>query len=330
MAAAPRRPPTRGVATPRRPPVPADVPPALTRPILPTLTPVDDHRIGIGWDIHRLVTGRRLVLGGVEVPAPAGFDTHSDGDVLSHAVVDALAGAIADGDLGTHFPEDDPEADEARSLDFVVAFAARVRERGLRGRLARQLRRPRDRAAAAARRRDAGQPGRRARRRRSTASRSRPARPTASVRRVAARRPARRSACCCARPPDRPPERTRGRPTPPGVGPGWQTAAVTQSTGADGRTSLTRVEAEARAAALRVDGVEVDARPDRPAACRPSARGPSCASPAAWTSTFVDFAGAELVSAVLNGERARPHDLAARPDPAHRPARATTCSRSRA
>lgn len=91
---------------------------------------MSDLRTGIGWDIHRLVPGRRLVLGGVEVPAPAGFDTHSDGDVLSHAVVDALAGASADGDLGTHFPEDDPDADEARSLDFVVAFAARVRERG--------------------------------------------------------------------------------------------------------------------------------------------------------------------------------------------------------
>jgi 2-C-methyl-D-erythritol 2,4-cyclodiphosphate synthase len=91
---------------------------------------VSDLRTGIGWDIHRLVPGRRLVLGGVEVPAPAGFDTHSDGDVLSHAVVDALAGASADGDLGTHFPEDDPDADEARSLDFVVAFAARVRARG--------------------------------------------------------------------------------------------------------------------------------------------------------------------------------------------------------
>jgi 2-C-methyl-D-erythritol 2,4-cyclodiphosphate synthase len=91
---------------------------------------VDDQRIGIGWDIHRLVPGRRLVLAGVEVPAPAGFDTHSDGDVLSHAVVDALAGALADGDLGVHFPEDDPDADDARSLDFVVAFVARVRERG--------------------------------------------------------------------------------------------------------------------------------------------------------------------------------------------------------
>ena len=98
-------------------------PPAAAPPVTPT-------RIGTGWDVHRLVPGHRLVLGGVEVPAPAGFATHSDGDVLSHAVVDALAGAVADGDLGTHFPEDDPDAEEARSLDFVVAFAARVRERG--------------------------------------------------------------------------------------------------------------------------------------------------------------------------------------------------------
>ena len=79
-------------------------------------------RTGLGHDIHRLVPGHRLVLGGVEIPAEAGFDTHSDGDVLCHALVDALAGAIADGDLGTHFPEDDPAADDASSLGFVTAF----------------------------------------------------------------------------------------------------------------------------------------------------------------------------------------------------------------
>lgn len=87
-------------------------------------------RVGIGYDIHRLVPGHDLVLGGVSVPAERGFDTHSDGDVLSHAVVDALAGALADGDLGTHFPEDDPAAEHARSLGFVEAFAAVVRARG--------------------------------------------------------------------------------------------------------------------------------------------------------------------------------------------------------
>jgi len=91
-----------------------------------------DQRVGLGYDIHRLVPGKPLVLGGVPVPADHGFDTHSDGDVLSHAVIDALAGALADGDLGTHFPEDDPAADDARSLDFVVEFLTTVRRHGYR------------------------------------------------------------------------------------------------------------------------------------------------------------------------------------------------------
>ena len=92
----------------------------------------DGARVGIGYDIHRLVPGCPLVLGGVSVPYERGFDTHSDGDVLSHALIDAMAGAIADGDLGTHFPEDDPEAEHARSLDFVVEFGETVRARGYR------------------------------------------------------------------------------------------------------------------------------------------------------------------------------------------------------
>lgn len=91
-----------------------------------------DFRTGVGRDIHRLVPGRTLVLGGVDVPADVGFETHSDGDVLCHALVDALAGAIADGDLGTHFPEDDPDAEDARSLDFVRAFARHVAAAGFR------------------------------------------------------------------------------------------------------------------------------------------------------------------------------------------------------
>jgi 2-C-methyl-D-erythritol 2,4-cyclodiphosphate synthase len=88
------------------------------------------YRTGIGHDIHRLVSGHELVLGGVTVSTDIGFDTHSDGDVLSHALVDALAGAIADGDLGTHYPEDDPEAENARSLEFVEEFARYVRRAG--------------------------------------------------------------------------------------------------------------------------------------------------------------------------------------------------------
>jgi 2-C-methyl-D-erythritol 2,4-cyclodiphosphate synthase len=70
------------------------------------------------------------VLGGVDVPAAVGFDTHSDGDVLCHALVDALAGAFADGDLGTHFPEDDPDAADARSLGFVEEFGRHINESG--------------------------------------------------------------------------------------------------------------------------------------------------------------------------------------------------------
>jgi 2-C-methyl-D-erythritol 2,4-cyclodiphosphate synthase len=87
-------------------------------------------RVGSGHDVHRLVQGGVLVLGGVQVPSTVGFDTHSDGDVLSHALVDALAGAIADGDLGTHFPEDDPDAQDARSLDFVRHLVGLVRTAG--------------------------------------------------------------------------------------------------------------------------------------------------------------------------------------------------------
>lgn len=87
-------------------------------------------RIGAGHDIHSLQPGAPLVLGGVQIPSDRGFRTHSDGDVLCHAVIDAIAGAMADGDLGTHYPEDDPEAENARSLDFVSEFAGYVRERG--------------------------------------------------------------------------------------------------------------------------------------------------------------------------------------------------------
>jgi 2-C-methyl-D-erythritol 2,4-cyclodiphosphate synthase len=87
-------------------------------------------RTGLGHDVHRLVPGHPLVLGGVEITTEVGFDTHSDGDVLSHALVDALAGAIADGDLGTHYPEDDPDAADARSLGFVEEFAAHVTRAG--------------------------------------------------------------------------------------------------------------------------------------------------------------------------------------------------------
>lgn len=88
------------------------------------------YRVGIGHDIHRLNPGKALVLGGHAIDSDVGFDTHSDGDVLSHAIVDALAGAIADGDLGTHYPESDPDAEDARSLGFVEEFTEYVARAG--------------------------------------------------------------------------------------------------------------------------------------------------------------------------------------------------------
>lgn len=88
--------------------------------------------IGLGRDIHALYDQWPLVLGGVAIESPKGFNTHSDGDVLSHAIVDALAGAIADGDLGTWFPENDPDAENARSLEFVAEMMRTVRSRGWR------------------------------------------------------------------------------------------------------------------------------------------------------------------------------------------------------
>ena len=88
-------------------------------------------RVGYGHDIHALHPGHQLWLGGVWIrDSPTGFNTHSDGDVLAHAVVDALAGAIADGDVGTHFPEDDPATDDARSLEFVREMMATIRAAG--------------------------------------------------------------------------------------------------------------------------------------------------------------------------------------------------------
>ncbi len=65
-------------------------------------------RTGFGYDVHRLVPGRKFILGGVEIPHPMGFDGHSDADVLLHAIADALLGAAALGDIGKHFPNTDP------------------------------------------------------------------------------------------------------------------------------------------------------------------------------------------------------------------------------
>ncbi|HIE09874.1 MAG TPA: 2-C-methyl-D-erythritol 2,4-cyclodiphosphate synthase [Armatimonadetes bacterium] len=87
-------------------------------------------RFGIGWDAHPFVEGRRLILGGVEVPHHCGLGGHSDADVLCHAVADALLGALALGDIGTLFPDTDPRYEGARSLDLLREVARRVREEG--------------------------------------------------------------------------------------------------------------------------------------------------------------------------------------------------------
>jgi 2-C-methyl-D-erythritol 2,4-cyclodiphosphate synthase len=79
----------------------------------------DSSRIGIGYDIHRLVEGRKLVLGGIEIPFERGLLGHSDSDVLTHAICDALLGAAALGDIGTHFPDKDPRWAGASSLDLL-------------------------------------------------------------------------------------------------------------------------------------------------------------------------------------------------------------------
>jgi len=76
-------------------------------------------RIGQGWDVHRIEHGRPLILGGVTIPSEFGLAGHSDADVLSHAVTDAILGAIAAGDIGMHFPDTDPQWKNAGSLAFL-------------------------------------------------------------------------------------------------------------------------------------------------------------------------------------------------------------------
>ena len=81
-------------------------------------------RVGIGYDIHRLAAGRRLVLGGVEIPFDRGLNGHSDADVLLHAIMDALLGAAGLGDIGQHFPPGDPLYKDASSLALLARVAA--------------------------------------------------------------------------------------------------------------------------------------------------------------------------------------------------------------
>ena len=87
-------------------------------------------RIGHGYDVHRLIPGRPLILGGVDIPYEKGLLGHSDADVLTHAVMDAFLGAAALGDIGGHFPDTDPAYSGADSLRLLERVAALIREKG--------------------------------------------------------------------------------------------------------------------------------------------------------------------------------------------------------
>ncbi len=89
-------------------------------------------RVGIGYDIHPLVAGRKLILGGIEVPHAKGLHGHSDADVLTHAVCDALLGAMGEGDLGTHFPASDPRYKDIASLKLLEAVVSMMARKGCR------------------------------------------------------------------------------------------------------------------------------------------------------------------------------------------------------
>jgi 2-C-methyl-D-erythritol 2,4-cyclodiphosphate synthase len=89
-----------------------------------------NFRIGEGWDIHQLVEGRKLILGGVEIPHTKGLLGHSDADALLHAITDALLGAAALGDIGTHFPDTDAQFKGADSGVLLAEAARRVRGKG--------------------------------------------------------------------------------------------------------------------------------------------------------------------------------------------------------
>lgn len=89
-------------------------------------------RIGLGYDVHAFAEGRRLVLGGVEVPYPRGLAGHSDADVLAHALMDAIVGALREGDIGRLFPDSDLAYKDADSLRLLAQVAQLMRDRGYR------------------------------------------------------------------------------------------------------------------------------------------------------------------------------------------------------
>ena len=87
-------------------------------------------RVGLGYDVHSFVSGRPLILGGIKIPYLFGLKGHSDADVLIHAICDALLGAIAEGDIGRHFPDTDPQYRNIQSTILLKKVLAKVREKG--------------------------------------------------------------------------------------------------------------------------------------------------------------------------------------------------------
>jgi 2-C-methyl-D-erythritol 2,4-cyclodiphosphate synthase len=88
-------------------------------------------RVGIGFDVHRLVRGRPLILGGLQIESPLGLEGHSDGDVLLHALTDAMLGACGESDIGDFFPSNDPKWRGAKSETFLAKALAKVKKAGL-------------------------------------------------------------------------------------------------------------------------------------------------------------------------------------------------------
>lgn len=87
-------------------------------------------RVGIGYDSHRFIDGNHLIIGGVTIPFDKGFDAHSDGDVLCHAIIDAILGAIGAGDIGKHYPDTDVTWKNASSIDLLERVVKLMRSKG--------------------------------------------------------------------------------------------------------------------------------------------------------------------------------------------------------
>ena len=91
---------------------------------------MSEYRTGLGWDVHRLVPRRPLILGGITIPSEFGLEGHSDADVLAHAITDAILGAAALGDIGMHFPDSEPRWKGADSLQFLKHAVELARDAG--------------------------------------------------------------------------------------------------------------------------------------------------------------------------------------------------------